>query len=124
MIGPEIALGVGIGMGISPLFDFVLGSVTDHEVGSASGVLNAIQQLAGAIGVAVIGTIFFTTLSHSGFVVALNRCLLVEMATMPVLVALVQLLPKHAHETEAVGVMPEPDECSSGEPSGAVSQAA
>ena len=38
---------------ISPLFDFILASVNDHEVGSASGVLNAVQQLASAIGVAV-----------------------------------------------------------------------
>jgi hypothetical protein len=70
-------------------------------VGSASGELNAVQQLAGAIGVAAIGTVFFTTLSHSGYVVALSRCLLVEMATMPVLIALVQLLPRHAREADA-----------------------
>jgi EmrB/QacA subfamily drug resistance transporter len=101
MIGPELGLGIGLGMGVSPLFDFILASVADHEVGSASGVLNATQQLAGAIGVAGIGTIFFTALSHGGYVVALNRCLLVEIALMPVLIALVQLLPKHAHDSEA-----------------------
>ena len=45
-------VGIGIGMMVSPLFDFILASVTDDEVGSASGVLNAMQQLAGAVGVA------------------------------------------------------------------------
>jgi EmrB/QacA subfamily drug resistance transporter len=100
IIGPELMLGIGIGMGISPLFDFILASVREHEVGSASGVLNAVQQLAGAIGVAGIGTIFFTTLTHGGYALALSRCLLVEMATMPVVIALVQLLPRYAREAE------------------------
>ncbi len=64
---PQLVLGLGIGMLISPLFGFILASVTDDEVGSASGVLNACQQLAGAVGVAVIGTIFFAVLGHAGF---------------------------------------------------------
>jgi hypothetical protein len=33
--------------------------VQDHEVGSASGVLNALQQFAGALGIAIFATIFF-----------------------------------------------------------------
>jgi len=41
-------MGIGLGLMISPLFDFVLASVTDAEVGSASGVLNAGPQLGGA----------------------------------------------------------------------------
>jgi hypothetical protein len=45
-----------------PDFDFILAAVTDREVGSASGVLNAVQQLGGAIGVAAIGTVFFSAL--------------------------------------------------------------
>jgi hypothetical protein len=89
-------------MVISPLFDFILASVSDTEVGSASGMLNAIQQLGGAIGVAAIGTLFFSTLAHSGFVTALSRSLLVELATTPVLLALISLLPRRAREGEPV----------------------
>jgi hypothetical protein len=80
----------------------VLASVTDAETGSASGVLNALQQLAGAVGVAVIGTIFFSALGSHGYVDAISRCLLVELATMPVLVLLVAMLPKHAREQHGV----------------------
>jgi EmrB/QacA subfamily drug resistance transporter len=97
---PQIVLGLGIGMLISPLFGFILASVTDDEVGSASGVLNACQQLAAAVGVAVLGTIFFATLGHAGFVAAASRCLLVELGTMPVLVVLTGLLPRQAREDE------------------------
>ena len=88
LIPAEIVLGAGIGMLISTLFNFVLASVTDDEVGSGSGVLNATQQLAGAIGVAVIGTVFFSVLAHGGYVKAIDRCLLIELATTPVLAAL------------------------------------
>jgi EmrB/QacA subfamily drug resistance transporter len=98
LLPAELLLGVGLGMMVSPLFDFILAGVDEHEAGSASGVLNAVQQLAGALGVAVIGTIFFAELSHAGFVAAINRCLLVTLATTPVLLALTTLLPKHARE--------------------------
>jgi EmrB/QacA subfamily drug resistance transporter len=98
LVAPQLVVGIGMGMLIAPLFDFVLASVTDEEVGSASGVLNAVQQLAGAIGVAAIGTLFFTTLEHSGFVSAISRALLVELATTPVLLALISTLPARARE--------------------------
>jgi hypothetical protein len=87
---------------VSPLFDFILASVADNEVGSASGVLNAMQQLAGAVGVAAIGTIFFSTLAHDGFVTAISHCLLVELVTMPVLALLSFTLPARPRETESV----------------------
>ena len=54
----------------APLFGFVLAGVRDHEVGLASGVLNAVQQLAGALGIAVIGTIFFSVATKHGMTAA------------------------------------------------------
>ena len=102
LVAPQLAVGVGLGLLISPLFDFILASVTDDEVGSASGVLNAVQQLAGAVGVAAIGTFFFSTLTHHGFVVAMDRALVVEIATAPVLILLTSLLPSRAREPEVV----------------------
>ena len=74
LLAPQLVLGIGMGALVSPLFDVVLAAVTDAEVGSASGVLNAVQQLAGAIGVAAIGTLFFSTVTHSGYVAAVRDC--------------------------------------------------
>jgi EmrB/QacA subfamily drug resistance transporter len=54
--------GVGMGMLLTPFFDIALASVDAHEVGSASGLLNANQQLGGTLGVAVLGTLFFALL--------------------------------------------------------------
>lgn len=54
--------GLGMGFVFGQLFDVILAGVGNHEIGSASGVLSAVQQLAAAIGVAVFGTIFFAVL--------------------------------------------------------------
>src|SRR6202789_1537518 len=53
-------IGLGAGASIGQLFDFILTGVSMDEVGSASGVLEAVQQLSSALGVAVLGTIFFS----------------------------------------------------------------
>jgi hypothetical protein len=107
LIPAQLVLGIGIGMLISPLFDFILASVGDHEVGSASGVLNAVQQLASAIGVAAIGTVFFSTLSHSGFVAAISQCLRVELGIAVVLFPLAWALPRRPREEQAAATEPE-----------------
>jgi EmrB/QacA subfamily drug resistance transporter len=98
LIAPLLAFGIGIGLLVAPLFNFILAAVDDSETGSASGVLNAVQQLAGAAGVAVIGTIFFSQLEHGGFVSALTKCLVVELCLVPVLLLLTFLLPQHPRE--------------------------
>lgn len=54
--------GFGMGLVVAPLFSVILAGVEDQEVGTASGVLNAVQQLGAAVGVAVVGTVFFTLL--------------------------------------------------------------
>jgi EmrB/QacA subfamily drug resistance transporter len=53
-------IGLGAGASMGQLFDFILAGVTMGEVGSASGVLEAVQQLSSALGVAVLATIFFS----------------------------------------------------------------
>ena len=58
-----LVVGLGAGFIFGQLFDFILAGVAMEHVGSASGVLNAIQQLASALGVAVLGTVFFSELS-------------------------------------------------------------
>jgi EmrB/QacA subfamily drug resistance transporter len=59
LVAPNLVGGVGMGMIFVPLFDIILGRVADHEVGSASGMLGSFEQLGIALGVAVIGSVFF-----------------------------------------------------------------
>jgi EmrB/QacA subfamily drug resistance transporter len=56
-----IALGIsGLGIGVftTPFFTAALHRVRPHETGSAAGLLNAVQQLGGTLGVAVLGSVF------------------------------------------------------------------
>lgn len=54
-----IVAGVGFGLFIAPLSTVILAGVTPKRVGSASGAISTVQQVGGAVGVAVIGIIFF-----------------------------------------------------------------
>jgi len=98
--GPELVAGAGMGMLLAPLFDFVLAGVADHEVGSASGVLNAVQQLSGAIGIAAIGTVFFSALASHGMQDAFEIALWIDAGLVVITAALVLLLPMRAREGE------------------------
>lgn len=59
-----LAIGAGLGASFPQLFGFILSGVSMQEVGSASGVLEAVQQLSSALGVAVLGTVFFSVFGH------------------------------------------------------------
>ena len=57
--------GAGMGMVVAPIGIFALSEVPVSKAGPASGLFNTIQQLAGAVGVAIIGTVFFNRIEHS-----------------------------------------------------------
>jgi hypothetical protein len=67
-------------------------------VGSASGVLNATQQLAGAIGIAAIGTVFFSVAASDGAGPAMEGALWIDAGLLVVTAALVCLLPRRARK--------------------------
>jgi predicted MFS family arabinose efflux permease len=60
---PLFVAGLGLGMGFSGLFQSVLAGVPARDAGAGSGALQAFQQIGGAIGVALVGEIFFTNLA-------------------------------------------------------------
>ncbi|TQS41016.1 MFS transporter [Cryptosporangium phraense] len=78
-----LVAGIGMGGVVSPFFDIALGDVDDDEVGSASGLLNAIQQLGASIGVAVLTTVFVGLLggAASGGVSSVTPALRAELVT-------------------------------------------
>lgn len=57
--------GAGFGMVVAPVGIFVLSEVPAKFAGSASGLFNTTSQLAGALGVAIVGTVFFNGLETS-----------------------------------------------------------
>ena len=101
--------GIGMGMIFVPLFSIIMGEIDDHEVGSASGLLESLQQLGASLGVAVLGTLFFDkiALEDGGPVAAMTagRHLVAAEDTLLMLVGLIAvawcigwLLPRKARE--------------------------
>ncbi len=98
LVPATLVTGIGSGMVFAPLFDIILASIDDQAAGSASGVLTAVQQFGGAIGVAVIGTIFFQLLPEHAFLGATKNTVLVAIGMFVVSLAVTWLLPKRARE--------------------------
>jgi EmrB/QacA subfamily drug resistance transporter len=90
---PLLVTGTGIGLLISPSWSFAMSGLRFREIGSASGTLNTMQQLGIAIGVAGIGSIFFSVAGDHGMLVAIERSYVVIAASVVVIAALVFLLP-------------------------------
>ncbi|HEY3961836.1 MAG TPA: DHA2 family efflux MFS transporter permease subunit [Gaiellaceae bacterium] len=97
-----LLVGLGFGLVVAPLFDNILAAVSDRSVGSASGVLNALQQLSGAFGVALLATLFFDALGAGHFHHALSLTLWVEAGLCVIVLALSPLLPAKARSAEEV----------------------
>ncbi len=57
-VGPFIVSGIGMGMFFAPVANVVLSAVRRDEEGKASGVNNAIREVGGVFGVAVLASIF------------------------------------------------------------------
>ena len=96
-LAPSIlVLGAGMGTCISSIYDVAIGDVAPAEAGSASGALSAVQQLAAAIGSAVVTTVYFTQLAHHGAAHAMTVSVAVVGAIALLDLGLVWLLPRSA----------------------------
>jgi EmrB/QacA subfamily drug resistance transporter len=99
LVPGELLAGMGMGVGLPPLFDFVLSGVRGEEVGSASGVLNAIQQLGAALGIAVLATIFFAYLDADRLPArAMSATTLLSLVPLALAFLATWRLPRHARE--------------------------
>ena len=88
--------GMGMGFVIAPLPSFVLASVAQRHAAAASGVLSAAQQAGNAVGVALIGSVFYRALGAGHFPHAFALSLAILVALSLAVVALVQMLPRHS----------------------------
>ncbi len=96
-----LVIGAGVGASIGQLFQLILTSVSMAEVGSASGVMEAVQQLSTALGVAVLGTIFFATFGHHLPTDALRVTAWACLVPLAAAFVLVFRLPMHPRPEQA-----------------------
>ena len=88
VLAPSIlVLGAGMGACFSSIYDVAIGDVAPAEAGSASGSLSAVQQLAAAIGSAVVTTVYFSQRAQHGA----GHAMLVSVA---VVAAIAAVLPR------------------------------
>jgi EmrB/QacA subfamily drug resistance transporter len=65
LLGPQLVSSFGLGLVFVPLALVALHNVADQDSGVASSLLNTAQQVGGAIGLAVLGTVAWTTVANS-----------------------------------------------------------
>ena len=101
LMAPSIlVLGLGMGACFASIYDVAIGDVAGPEAGSASGSLSAVQQLASAIGSAVVTTVYFGQRAAHGA----GHAMAVSVAVVSVITALglglVWLMPRRAPAEE------------------------
>jgi len=64
MLAPFVLAGAGMSLVFAPAANAILSSVRTDEAGQASGATNAIRELGGVLGIAVLGTVFTR---HGGY---------------------------------------------------------
>jgi EmrB/QacA subfamily drug resistance transporter len=56
---PLVVMGLGMGLIVAPLTDAVLSEVPKEHSGSASGLINTVQQMGNALGLGLVSVVFF-----------------------------------------------------------------
>jgi hypothetical protein len=65
LLGPTLVSSLGLGLVFVPLALVALYKVAEQDSGVASSLLNTAQQVGGAIGLALLGTIAWTAVANS-----------------------------------------------------------
>lgn len=95
-LGPALlVIGCGMGLIFAPLMPFILSNVDPQDAGSASGTANAVQQVGGALGIGLIGVVFFGQLaSRADYDQAFGRGVWLQLVLLVVCVVLSFFLPR------------------------------
>jgi EmrB/QacA subfamily drug resistance transporter len=115
LVGPFIVSGIGMGMFFAPVANVVLSAVRPVEEGKASGANNAIREVGGVLGVAVLASIFARyggyespSTFNDGLVPALwVGAIVVAVGAVTALLIPRRTRPAEAYEADALQVQPE-----------------
>src|SRR5919108_2380776 len=85
LLAALVVVGAGMGMAIPGLINLSLRAVPPSDAGAASGMLTTSQQIGNALGVALVGTIFFAALGSRSGAAAYGDALSAAMAVQVVI---------------------------------------
>jgi hypothetical protein len=66
VLGPMVIFGFGMGLNFVTATVTAVAGVAPHEAGAASGLLNAMQQVGGSLGLSILTTVFGTAAKDEG----------------------------------------------------------
>jgi len=95
-----VVAGAGLSLLVIPLANVVLAAAPVGAAGGASGLFSTAQQFGGAVGVAVIGTLFFARLEDETFTDAFTSSLPIIAGLFMAAALLALVLPRTAVEEE------------------------
>jgi len=111
--GPLLVAGLGGGMVTSPNITLTLQSVPVRMAGAAGGALQTAQRIGGAIGTAVLATIFYRVLIGTGrdYAAAVSDALLAASGLMllALLMAITELIRRRPHRLGQPAPIPRPE---------------
>ncbi|MFI7410857.1 MFS transporter [Streptomyces sp. NPDC049627] len=114
---PLVVMGVGMGLIVAPLTDAILSEVPREHAGSASGLINTVQQMGNALGLGLVSVVFFGTMGDRlapaqvgpAFADAFQNALGWVAAVMAAIFLLMFALPKRpAQHVEGAAEEPSP----------------
>ncbi|MCX5090870.1 MFS transporter [Streptomyces sp. NBC_00365] len=109
---PLVVMGAGMGFIVAPLTDAVLSEVPREHSGSASGLINTVQQMGNALGLGLVSVVFFDQIGDHltraqvgpAFVDGFQHALGWVVAVMVAIFLLMFALPKRpAQHVEGAG---------------------
>jgi EmrB/QacA subfamily drug resistance transporter len=112
---PLAVMGVGMGLIVAPLTDAVLSEVPREHAGSASGLINTVQQMGNALGLGLVSVVFFGVIDERlapaevgpAFADGFQHALGYVAAVLGVIFLLMFALPKRpAQHVEGAGEAP------------------
>jgi EmrB/QacA subfamily drug resistance transporter len=103
-VAPFVISGIGMGLFFAPVANVVLSAVRPEEEGQASGANNAIRELGGVFGVAVLATVFSTYggyESGQAFVDGLEPALWIGAIVVALGAVAALMIPRHRRRQPA-----------------------
>ncbi len=110
LVAPFVLAGAGMSLVFAPAANAVLASVRTDQAGQASGATNAIRELGGVLGIAVLATVFTnhgSYVSPQAFVSGLVPAMWVGVGVLAAGALLAAALPFSTRADAAAQAMPE-----------------